>query len=147
MPIVAPWNDKFCLGKAHAAAAEFRQTPEAQELAAKLGTIDNLIEYIRNLPFRPDRADPDDGPHVQCDMPQRLRLSPTLLESGRSCFEGTTLFLALAPIIEPDRVFTSVTSSVDGRMHTNPVEIIGDDFTFAFYDKFANLEYETVFNP
>lgn len=27
------------------------------------------------------------------------------------------------------------------------VEIDGDDFTFAFYDKNATLEYETVFNP
>ena len=124
MPAHNPWNDSFCLDQVHTAAAEYRKTPEARTVAAQLGTIENLIEYVRTLPYRPDLGDPDDGPRIQCDVSQRLRLSPALLKTGRNCLEGTALFLALAPLIAPPRAFSSATVCVDGQMHTAPIEIV-----------------------
>ena len=83
-----------------------------------------MLEFVRQLPFRPDLGNPDDGPRIQCDVSQRLRLSPALLKSGRNCVEGTGLFVTLAPLLAPERTFSSATADVDGQLHTFPIEYI-----------------------
>lgn len=121
MPTKDPLNDEYCLGKLHKAAEEARDTPEAREWAKRLGTVENLADHLRALPVRLDYGDPNDGPRVQCDVSQRLNLD---FDAARNCYEGTGRFLALAPLIEPNRTFSSATISVDGGLHTVPVEIV-----------------------
>lgn len=124
MPVVPPLCDQFCLGQVHAAAAARRRTPEAQEFAALFNSAEDVFAYARHLPFRPDLGDPADGPRIQCDVSQRLEMDPKLLKSGRNCLEGTAFVLTYAPLVEPKRIFSSTTTSVNGQMHTYPVEFI-----------------------
>jgi hypothetical protein len=109
-------NDTDCLTKMHAAARAFADTPQAIAMARDFETLDDAIAYIRALDQRNDLGNPHDGPRIQCDVSQRLRLPA----SDPQCFERTGMFLALASLLEPDLEVTSATIRVDNGLHTFP---------------------------
>jgi hypothetical protein len=119
MPLLPSLNDRECQSKLHEKALEWMETPEARAIAAKYATVDEAIASIRSLPQRDDLGDPADGPRIQCDVSQRLRI-PAL---DPNCPERLVMFLGLALLIDPDMVLTSATLMLDEGLHTFPVEI------------------------
>ena len=119
MPLLAPLNDRACLGKLHESVTEYMQTPEARELASQFTSIAELRAFIRHLQQRDDLGDPRDGPRIACEVSQRLRL-PTW---DPNCYERLAMFLALALLINPELQLSSATTMLDNGMHSFPVEM------------------------
>jgi hypothetical protein len=70
-------NDLTCLGKITEIIAELvmRRPPWLVELAARLGSTEDLAAWIRSLPQRDDEGLEGDGPKVAaCEPWQRLRI-------------------------------------------------------------------------
>jgi hypothetical protein len=118
MPLLPPLNDTPCLDPAHQAAEQFAQTPEARAKAKQFRNRHQVARHIRSLPQRDDFGDPNDGPRIQCDVSQRLRLPA----DDPNCYERLPLYLALVSIVEPETCVTSATMMLDNGRHTFPVE-------------------------
>ena len=119
MPIIDPKNDPECLNKVHDAARAFAATEQARNMASHLTNLEDVAEYIRALEHRDDLGDPNDGPRIQCDVPQRLRL-PAF---DPNCLERSAMFIAFASHVEPDVDVSTATVRVDNGLHTYPVII------------------------
>lgn len=119
MPLLAPLNDRGCLGKLHASALDYMRTDAAKALAAQFASIPELCRFIRHLEQRDDLGDPRDGPRLSCDVTQRLRL-PAI---DPNCFERLAMFLPLALLINSSLRLTSATMMMDNGLHSFPVEI------------------------
>ena len=119
---VPPLNDGGCLSKLHDAADEFARTPQAIAMAAQFEGEKDIVDFIRSLEQRDDLGDPLDGPRIQCDVSQRLRL-PTY---DPACFERTGLFFAFMRLVCPDVIVSSATVEVNDGLHTFPV-VLGPD--------------------
>ncbi len=116
MSIVPPPNDTACLSRMIAEVAAWARTPEAAALAAELGTLDRVVEWLQALP----QAD-DDGARtvdsIKCDVYQRLRRFPR----DPNCFERTAAFLTVASLIAPSLRFTAITVDTPAGRHTAPL--------------------------
>ena len=119
MPILSALNDKAFLERLIQMARDYSRTQEARILAAKLGSIENLVAYIRAAPFRPDLGDPDDGPRIGDLISQRVRLDAI----DPNCVERTVKFLGLALLLAPKKLFSAATVMIDEGLHTFPVEL------------------------
>ena len=119
MALIAPLNDKGCLRLLHDEAQRYAGLPAVHKFAAQFRSLAELIDYIRHLEQRDDIGDPEDGPRLACNLPQRMRFAP----SAPNCFERTALYLALAEILAPDAVRSSASLVIDDDWHTFPVEI------------------------
>jgi hypothetical protein len=118
--LAEPLNDLECLEQATSLAAAAVARPELHELAARLGSVAEAVTYIRRLPQRDDRPnDPTPGPRVACDTPQRSRVPA----ADPNCWERAILYLALAELLDPDRIRQLVTIELpSGERHTFPIE-------------------------
>lgn len=119
--IAYPLNDEDCLYQVtvHAIAAMDRS--DVRELAARLETLDAADDYLRRLPQREDGPDDEApcAPHVQCDVPQRVRV----MASDPNCVERSLLRLALGELIDPRLIRQLMTIDLaPGVRHTLPVE-------------------------
>jgi hypothetical protein len=118
--IVEPLNDEDCLSQATAHAVAAMQREDVRELAARLGSIEAVVRYLRRLPQTDDG--PDDwtpGERITCDVPQRARVPA----SSPNCFERAILYLALAELIDPRRLRCLMTIELGkNERHTFPVE-------------------------
>ena len=117
--LLDPLNDAQCLRLLHASVEELRNDPWLQAFALRFETVAQLVGFIRSLEQRDDLGDPSDGPRLACNVSQRLRYAP----SDPNCFERVRLFLAAAPLIDPDIVLSSASMVLDNGWHTFPVEI------------------------
>ena len=117
--IIRPLNDRQCLGLMHAETRQYAQLPWVRALARQFNSLDEVEQYIRYMQQRDDLGHPGDGPRVPCKAPQRLRFAP----GDPNCFERTSLYLALAEILDPAGTRTSASMVMDDGWHTFPVEI------------------------
>jgi len=114
-----PWNDEACLLPLHAQAREVAVTDVVKEFASKVGSLENLIEHIRQLPHRLDYG--RDGPRMACgDTPQSQRLR--LMPEDPNCFERTLWYLAVAEVLDPNGLRSSATIRTELGLHTFPIE-------------------------
>ena len=112
-----PWNDTVCLRELHRQAREAARSDEIRGFASEIGSLDNLIAYLQNLPHRSDYG--LDGPRILCgDNTQRLRIMP----EDPNCFERTLWYLAVAEVLDPRGLRSSATIQTDMGLHTFPVE-------------------------
>lgn len=116
--IAEPLNDTPCLAKITEQAVLSTDTDAVRELAARFATPPQLAAWIRSLPQRDDNAEPDDGPKVDCDVPQRLRLPA----DDPNCVERAALYVSAAEILDPDAVRCLATIDTPIGRHTFPVE-------------------------
>lgn len=113
-----PLNDVECLELVTERAAEMVDNPEVREVASRFATTEELSQWIRALPQRNDVGEASDGPRVQCDVPQRLRLPA----DDPNCVERAALYLSVAERIDsaPLRQLATIDTPI-GR-HTFAVE-------------------------
>ena len=112
-------NDKPCLELLHDHVRAFIQTPMGRALAARFSSVEELIEYIRNLDQRDDLGDPDDGPRLPCEVSARARFNP----EDPHCLERSILYHIVAEQIDPETLRTTASLVMDNGWHTFPVEI------------------------
>src|SRR5689334_6567998 len=115
-----PYNDHQCLGAISEIVATMvaEQHPALLELADKLRTREQVIEYIRSLPQRDDLGDPSDGPRVvACSPPQRVEIP----SQSPNCVERTALLAALMEINHPEHTYQFATVDTPIGLHTFPL--------------------------
>lgn len=95
--IGGPLNDKACLTQMTTAASEGTASLEVRALAARFTTTAALAAWIRRRPQRDDSGDPSDGPRVECDVSQRVRLAP----KDPNCVERGIVYVAAEERIDP----------------------------------------------
>jgi hypothetical protein len=116
-----PYNDHECLGYVMNVVEQMvlERDPTLVELAHQLGTLENVVAFIRALPQRNDESDLLDGPKIgRCAPPQRLRIPAP----DPNCFERAALYLALAELIDPRPLRQLATSTLPQGPHTVPME-------------------------
>jgi hypothetical protein len=113
-----PINDVDCLSKVTDAAMDASETEEVRDLASRFDSTRELAGWIRTLPQRNDAGDPDEGPKVSCDVPQRLRIPA----DDPNCVERAALFLAAGELIDPTAERQVATIDTPIGRHTFPVE-------------------------
>jgi len=118
MTIDSPINDVACLSKVTQRAVEAIESDDVRNLASRFETTRELAAWIRTLPQRNDLGDQSDGPRVQCDVSQRVRI-PT---SDPNCVERSVLYVSAAELIDPYRVRQLATIDTPRGRHTFPVE-------------------------
>lgn len=114
-------NDLWCLGHITEIVVRLVQERPAWlvELAARFKDTDELAAWIRSLPQRDDEGLEGDGPKVVvCEPWQRLRLPA----DDPNCVERSSLFLAVAELIDPWPVRRLSTLDFAWGRHTFPVE-------------------------
>ena len=83
--IAEPINDVACLSKVTRLAADAALTERIRNLATRYTSTRELAAWIRTLPQRNDLGVPDDGPKIDCDVDQRVRIpadNPNCVERG-----------------------------------------------------------------
>jgi hypothetical protein len=113
-----PFNDYSCLKKIIEDARAKAETPEIRAIAGRFRTREEVAAWIRTLPQEMDTGDPLDGPKVQCDVPQRLRV-PT---RKPNCVERAGLYLAICEHLFPEIPRTLATVDTAQGRHTFPIE-------------------------
>ncbi len=115
-----PFNDRRCLGQITEVIAELAQNRDELlvQLADKHQTTDELVAAIRALPQRDDLGEHDDGPKVECEPPQRLRIPAP----DPNCVERAAWYIAEAELIDPKPVRQLATLDTPIGLHTFPVE-------------------------
>ena len=116
-----PLNDEDCLYPITVHAIVAMDRDDVRELAARLETLDAADEYLRRLPQLEDGPDDDTpcAPHVQCDVPQRVRVIPR----DPNCVERALARMALGELIDPRLVRHLMTIDLaPGVRHTLLVE-------------------------
>jgi hypothetical protein len=116
--IAEPLNDRGCLGRLEALAAQATARPDIQALAAAFPTTRALRGWIRGLAQRDDQGDLADGPRVACDVSQRARVPA----ADPNCVERALLYLACAELIDPAPTRRLATLALSVGRHTLPVE-------------------------
>jgi hypothetical protein len=120
--LIEPLNDGDCLGLALAQVPAAMARTDVRELAARLGSVAEVVRYLRRLPQLDDTGGPGEGPRIACDVPQRVRVPAP----DPNCLERSLFFLALAELLDPPpwRTLTTidVTSARGRERHTFPVE-------------------------
>lgn len=113
-----PLNDVPCLELVTERAAEMVDNADVREVASRFATTDDLAQWIRRLPQRDDTGASGDGPRVECDVPQRLRLPA----DDPNCVERAALYLAAAEAIDPVPERRLATIDTPMGRHTFAVE-------------------------
>jgi hypothetical protein len=94
--ILDPINDRQCLDQLTQIARELVPTTLIREVARRLGSREGVIRWFQSL-----AQEDDDGTEqvltIQCDVPQRIRLLPTM----PNCVERSTGALMLLEVIDP----------------------------------------------
>lgn len=116
--ITEPYNDRECLGKVTAQARERANSPSVHLIARRHATTEELAAWIQTLPQDNDTGDPLDGPKVECDVPQRLRIPAR----RPNCLERAAIFMAAAENIDPTAVYALATIDTDQGRHTYPTK-------------------------
>jgi len=116
--IADPINDVACLTKVTDLAVDAIDTEAVRNIAACHGSTRALAAWIRTLPQRNDLGEPSDGPKVDCDVPQRVRIPA----DTPNCVERSALFLAAGELIDPTAVRQLATIDTPIGRHTFPVE-------------------------
>ena len=117
--IEKPHNDHECLDAAtdEVIAMVQARDPALVEIAERFGTTDDVAAWLRSLPQRDDEGLPFDGPKVAaCRPPQRLRFDA----SDPNCFERAAKWMAVAQLMDPDRVYRLGTVDTPNGLHTFP---------------------------
>mgnify|MGYP001596760832 CR=1 FL=1 len=117
--ILPPLNDEVCLAAVTQRAKDAVGSPEAEALAARLGSVPALRRHLQSLPQRDDTGDPADGPRIDCgDTSQRVRLGA----EDPNCCERGLWFLAVAERLDPNTPRQLATIDTPHGRHTFPVE-------------------------
>jgi len=113
-----PLNDTDCLELVTQRTESSVESESIKDLAKRFTTTRNLARWIRELPQKNDDGTAADGPRVNCDVPQRLRL-PT---DDPNCVERSALYLAASERIDPAPLRQLATIATPLGRHTFPVE-------------------------
>ena len=116
--IAEPINDVSCLSKVTDLAAAAAEGNAVRNTAARFDSTRALAAWIRTLPQRNDLGEPNDGPKVACDVPQRVRIPA----DNPNCVERSALFLAAGELIDPTAIRQLATIETPIGRHTFPVE-------------------------
>lgn len=119
--IVEPRNDVQCLAQLTRIARELAPTTLVDAMAARLGTVEAVVTWLRSLPQTNDRGE-ETVRYIVCDVPQRVRLFPDDPNCVERAVAALMLLESVAPQVErslatidrPER-HTGVVEKIDGR--------------------------------
>jgi len=92
--------------------------PDVIALARRFRSTRQLADWFRDLPQRNDNGDERDGPRLQCDVSQRVRIAPP----DPNCVERSLGYILLAEHIDPRPLRQLATIDTPLGRHTLPLE-------------------------
>jgi hypothetical protein len=113
-----PFNDFDCLTGITRYMVANLARPDVVALARRFRSTAQLAEWLRDLPQRNDDGDERDGPRLQCDVSQRVRIAP----ADPNCVERALTYIILAEHIDPRPLRQLATIDTPLGRHTLPVE-------------------------